>query len=295
MSLRNEITPEIIANTICQDTYNEYYILVEGDTDELFYSKFLNSDKCQIEICHGKENVIEAIELINKRKHRIAKKAIAIIDKDFDFLDNTNYPKNIVETDFHDVEMMCLKSDSFENVAKEYFSNRKMERLKAENIKCLRSYFLNIIQPISELRILSKQEKLNLSFKPSVKKPRELKYDKFICRDKFEFKGYDKLIEAVKTYYNQAVQLKNEELIDKIKLLNLEEYDAYDICHGHDLTRAIHIGLKKRIGKSKLSGVTPDEIERALRLAYTKDDFANTKIKKKLDVICKELVKSNVA
>ncbi len=295
MSLRDEITPNIIANTICQDIYEGYYILVEGDTDELFFSKFLNAEKSQIEICHGKENVIETIQILNKRNNKKKNKTLAIVDKDYDFLDNTEYPENIIQTDFHDVEMMCLKSESFDSVAKEYFSKKKIEKLKQDQVDCIRSYFLSIIKPISELRIISKKENLNLSFKTTKKRPKELKYEKFICKDNFVFKGYDELINTVKTYYNQAIHLNNQELIDKIKQLDLEKYDAFDICHGHDLSRIIQIGLKKKIGKSKLTSVTIDEIERALRLAYSLVDFAKTDLKKKLDKINKELVKNYVA
>ncbi len=295
MSLKDEITPDIIANTICQDIYDGFYILVEGDTDELFFSKFLNPDKSQIEICHGKENVVEAINIINQRNNRKTPKTIAIIDKDYDFLDNVTYPNNVIQTDFHDVEMMCLKSDSFDNVAKEYFSKKKIEKLKQEQIECIRSYFLNIIKPISELRILSKKEKLNLSFKATEERPKELKFEKFVCKDNFVFKGYDDLINAVKTYYNQATFLNNEDLIEKIKKLDLDKYDAFDICHGHDLSRVIQIGLKKKIGKNKLINVTVDEIERALRLAYSLADFSKTDLKKKVDSINQELVKNYVA
>lgn len=294
MSLIEEITPEIIANSICQDIYDGYFILVEGSTDELFFSKFLNSDNCQIEICHGKENVIEVIDIINKRDIKKSCKTIAIVDKDYDFIDDNKIPDNLLYTDNHDVEMMCLKSDSFNNVAKEYFSNKKIENLM-QQVECIRSYFIKIIKPISELRILCKMENLNLSFKPSKLRPKELDYEKFICKNDFVFKGYDELINAVKTYYNQAVHLNNKDLINKLKQLNLEEYDAYDICHGHDLTKAIHIGLKKKIGKNKLIGVTSEEIERALRLAYSINDFSKTEMKKKLDKIDKKIVKNIVA
>jgi hypothetical protein len=296
MSIKEEITAEIIANTICLDTYDGYYILVEGETDELFYSKFLDNKNCQIEICHGKENTVKAINIINQRSIKKKEKSIAIVDKDFDFLDDKlNYPDNLLQTDCHDIEMMCLKSDSFDSVMNEYFSKEKVEEFNKAQKKCIRQHLLNTIRPISELRILSKKENLNLSFKPSIAKPNELKYDKFICKDKFEFKGYEALLNAIKTYYNQATHLDNKDIILKLQQLDLAKYEGYDICHGHDLTKAIHIGLKKKIGKSKLSDVTADEIERSMRLAFSIIDFKKTDLKQKLDKINDKLVKNNVA
>jgi len=293
MCLQEEITPEIIANSIYQDSFKGYYILVEGESDNLFYSKFLNDNESQIEICHGKENVIEAISIINERQKK-RDVSIAIIDKDYDFLDDSlSYPNNVIQTDFHDIEMMCLNSDSFLDFSKEYFSDKKMNSLIGNG--CIRNYLLNIIKPISKLRIINKNENLSLAFKTSKVRKKELSYTKFICKDHLVFKGYEDLLNTVKKYYNQATNLDNEQMIIKLQDLDINGYDAYDICHGHDLTRVIAIGMKKRIGKSKLSSVSIDEIERVMRLSYTLLDFNNTKMKAKLDEINAKLVKKYVA
>lgn len=293
MCLQNEITPEIIANSIYQDTFNGYFILVEGESDNLFYSKFFDDNESQIEICHGKENVIDAIAIINERQKK-REVSIAIIDKDYDFLDaDLSYPDNVIQTDFHDIEMMCLNSDSFIDFSKEYFSNKKLNTLIGNG--CLRNYLLDIIKPISKLRIINKKENLSLAFKTSKDRKNELEFNKFICRNNFVYKGDESLLDAVKRYYNQALHLENAQMIVKLRDLDIDEYNAYDICHGHDLTRAIFVGMKKRIGKNKLSTVSVDEIERAMRLSYTLIDFNKTEIKKKLDQIDIAIVKKYVA
>lgn len=292
MCLQEEITPEIIANTICQDVYDGFYILVEGESDDLFYSKFLNSNVTQIEICHGKENVIEAISIISERQIK-KDVSIALVDKDFDFLNSNQIHSNIIQTDFHDIEMMCLKSASFMNFSKEYFSSRKLKAIIGN--ASIKEYLLEMILPISKLRIISILEGLSLAFKASKNKERELDFSKFICKRKFIYKGDEYLLNAIKRYYNQATGLNNVEIIKKMQNLEIDKYNEYDMCHGHDLTRAIAIGLKQKIGRNSLTGVTVLEIERAMRLAYSIDDFNKTKMKAKLDSVDKRIVKKYVA
>lgn len=291
MSLREEITPDIIANTIYQDTYDGYHILVEGETDCLFYSRFFCRKNSQFFICHGKENVIEAIKIINLRFKK-KKLAIGIVDKDYDFLCKSilDYPDNLICTDSHDVEMMCLKSKSFDNISKEYFSSDKIDKLFNSSETNLRYFLLQLIKPISELRIINSKDNLSLSFKSKNNNDKELNYGKIICRNSLKFKGYNDLIDTVKRYRNQAVHLNNEEIIKKIEILNLDEYDIYDVCHGHDLTKVIQIGMKKKLGKNSLSSVTASELERVMRLAYNGADFSLTKLKMRIDEINDKLV-----
>lgn len=296
MTLINEIDAQYIANSIIMDIFSDYCILVEGETDEMFFSKFLDDSECHIEICNGKQNLIAALEIINSHTKKI--KVIGIIDKDFDFIiaPQSPAPSNLLNTDFHDVEMMCINSDSFEYFASEYFSKTKLKNFLSEkkNIT-LREYLLSLTKPISELRIVSLKNNLNLAFKQTTTKTKELDFKKFICKDKFIFKGYDKLIETIKTYYNQGVELNSKDLESQIKTLDLREFDNYDVCKGHDLTKVIIIGILKKIGKTNSENITTEEIERSLRLSFSLMDFNKTKLKKQIDRIDQNLVRTHTA
>ncbi|MFZ0598170.1 MAG: hypothetical protein WAM46_14395, partial [Flavobacterium sp.] len=147
----------------------------------------------------------------------------------------------------------------------------------------------------SELRIISLENDLNLAFKQTITKPKELDFKKFICKDKFSFKGYGELIETIKTYYNQATQLNTKDVESKIKALDLKKFNIYDICKGHDLTKVMLIGILKRIGKSNSGTMTSEEIERSLRLSFSILDFHKTQLKKHLDKINPKLVKIPLA
>lgn len=290
MSVREEIDGFFIANSIRMDSFDGYYVLVEGENDELFYSKFLNDEIVQIEICHGKDNVLEAIKILDKNKPK--KKYIGLVDKDYDFITNDKIDsENLIRTDFHDIETMCISSDSFNHFSKEYFNSSKIEQLTSKRTKSIKEHLISLAIPLAQLRIVSLKNQYSIKFKPNGKETKQLDYTKFICKDSFSFLGNEQLIGAIERYYNQGLPKKNEEIIAEIESLDLSKYEILDICHGHDLTKIIVIAMKKALGKSSLTNTKQEEVERALRLAYNKEDFNQTNIKKQLDAISKDLIK----
>jgi hypothetical protein len=290
MNLRQELDAQFIANTVIMDAYEGYHILVEGGTDEIFYSKFLNPSFTQIQICDGKEIVVEALAIINEHGRKNAN-TLAIVDKDFDFLiGGAAYPGNLLYTDCHDVEMMCIKAESFEHFSNEFFAKEKVANLLEGKELTLRDYILGLAIPIAKLRIVNLQDKLSLAFKAKNDKEKEIDFKKFICKDKFCFLGTDSLIQTIKNYKNQAPNLDKNSISKRINELNISMHSMYDICKGHDCTRIIVIGLYKKIGSAKVSDVTEAEIERALRLSFSHLDFGKTELKNKIENIDKRLL-----
>lgn len=285
----DEIDGEIIANSLCLDPLDGYYVLVEGESDELFYSKFLDSDNCNIEICHGKQNILDAIKILDLRKKNV--KYVGLVDKDYEFLIEEIKSDNLISTDSHSLETMCVTSRSFNNVMNEYFDSKKVKDLESRMAVTIVEHILGLALEIAHIRIISQKDKYFFRFKPSKEKPKELDYSKFICKNKFEFLGVDSLLDTIRRYYNQAVDLENTELKMKISNLNLGNYDVRDLCHGHDISRIISLGLKKAIGKNSTKDASVEEIERSLRLAYSREDFYSSGIKRKLDNISLNLVK----
>ncbi len=277
MSIKEEIDGNFIANSIRMDSFNGYYILVEGQTDELFYSKFLNNEESNILICHGKENVIDAIHILDKSKTHV--KYIAIVDKDYDFLDN-NMPisNNLLRTDFHDVETMCIQSICFDDFSREYIKEEKVNEICISKSKTLREHIYEIALPIARARILSYKNNYSLKFKPVGNEKKELDYTKFICKNSYSFLGNTEMLNTLKIYYSQGLPKTIEEINKELEALNLKKFDILDIVHGHDLTNIIVIGIKKSIGKSSFSNIKREEVERALRLVYSKQEFIKTKL-----------------
>lgn len=290
MSLKQEINGDFVANTVRMDSFKGYYVLVEGENDELFYSKFLDESEVQIEICHGKNNVLEAIQILDKNVSN--KKYVGIVDKDYDFLDEKPFTSNnLVRTDYHDIETMCISSAAFEDFSKEYFKSEKVENFCSKKSKSIKEHLLELARPIAELRILSIKNNYTLKFKPSGKETKELEYTKFVCKDKYDFLGIENLLQTIKRFHNQGLPKSNEELIQELDTLDLSKYEILDIVHGHDISNIIVVGLKKAIGKSSLNKTKRDEVERALRLSYSREEFAKTQIFRSLISISDTLIK----
>lgn len=290
MSLKNEINGDFIANSVRMDSFSGYYVLVEGENDELFYSKFLDKSEVQIEICHGKKNVLDTIQILEDND--AGKKYVAIVDKDYDFLLEKPFESNnLIRTDYHDIETMCISSKTFEDFSREYFKSEKVENLCSKKTKNLKEHLLELARPIAELRILSIKKNYTLKFKPSGKETKELDYTKFICKENYDFLGNDRLLQAIERFHNQRLPKSNEELIHELESLDLTKYEILDIVHGHDLSNIIVVGLKKSIGKSSLNKKKRDDVERALRLSYSREEFAKTQIFKQLNAISNTLIK----
>jgi len=281
MSLINEIDSDFIANSIRMVNIEGYYILLEGETDELVYSKFFNSKKASFEICHGKENLLSAIKILNESN--CTQNYIGIIDKDLDHLSKSHSVEdNILETDFHDLEIMCFNSNAFQSFSLEYFSKTKIERY--DNLDNIKECIQNLALKISKLRLLNFHNEYNLKFKPNLKnkETKELDYSKFICKKDFKFLGYDIFLEAISKYYNQGLP-KNKDVIKKeIEGLDINNFNILNLIHGHDLTSIITLSLKSAIGKSSLSNSKRDDVERAIRLAYSYEDFKKSILYKKI-------------
>lgn len=281
MSLIDEIDSDFIANSIRMVKIEGYYILLEGETDELVFSKFFKSENVSFEICHGKENLLSAIKILNVSKCQ--QNYLGIVDKDLDhFLESHSIEDNILETDFHDLEIMCFTSNAFKSFAIEYYSKNKIERFK--NIDVIKDHIRDLALQVSKLRLINFQNKYNLKFKPNLKNKenKELDYTKFICKKDFKFLGYDTFLDSISKYYNQGLP-KDKNLIKKeIQELDINNTDVYSLIHGHDLTSIISLSLKSVLGKSSVSNSKRDDVERAIRLAYSLDDFKDSKLYQKI-------------
>src|SRR5689334_19952084 len=113
--IREEITPERVANSIIQDKLHEgVFLIVEGESDFTFFNKFIKKPECEISIAFGNFKVIEAIEILDKRNFS---RKLGIIDADFRVLEKEEpINENILITDFHDLEMVIIASPALEVV-----------------------------------------------------------------------------------------------------------------------------------------------------------------------------------
>ncbi len=120
--MKRYLAPEDIANEIrIERRYpgkrSYTFLLVEGSTDERVYQHFIAKDRCQIIVAHGKENVINALAILEKDYFL---GVLAIVDADFMVLEEKQpSSQNLFLTDMHDLELMIINSPAFEKVIRE--------------------------------------------------------------------------------------------------------------------------------------------------------------------------------
>ena len=115
--MRENLTPESIASDIHmrRSQFKGTFLIVEGDTDQRFYGRFIDEELCQTVAANGKpsakQNAIRVIEILRNENFD---GALAIVDADFSRLEGKE-PDNdhIFMTDTHDLETIILKSPAY--------------------------------------------------------------------------------------------------------------------------------------------------------------------------------------
>ena len=254
-------------------------VLLEGDCDELLYSKFFDLDKCTLEVMDGKENLLEVLGYINAQK---PESAIAIIDADLDSLTNTKYEENVFVTDTHDADTDMFMSDAFFRVAKEFYSKNKV--VNNADLEKIRKDIVNLEIPMACLRIYDKEKHVNFAFKPNNDRDQQFPYSKIIECNKNHFihKGVKTLVRVACSYNgDQGRGLNQEELEQGVDEVMSRKIPVLFIIHGHDLMHILALSLL-RYGKKNKQRRTYEDLESAFRLAYSMTEFSKTKMYQKL-------------
>lgn len=244
-----------------RSAFTGVFLIVEGHSDKLVYSNFVNSKTCEFVISDGKKQALNTIKILDNDK---CTGVLAVVDADFDRLENI-FPEspNILLTDDHDLEMMMLKTPALEKVIKERGSE---EKSKENNI---REILLKIGQEIGYLRWVSQKNNLSLRFK-------DLDFDKFIDKKTLTLNP-EKLIQTIKNN-SKNLSLIDQEIQKNIEILRNNKHDVWQVCCGHDIMQILSLALCKAWGTWNTNDVKPELLERELRLAYETSYFYQTQL-----------------
>lgn len=282
--MEDSITPVSIANSIMEDeTYQGYYLIVEGSKDCKLYRKFVKKDNVKIIPAFGKDRVGEVIQILEDRKYN---RVFAIIDSDFDrILECKNTKNNIFSTDYHDSEVMMLRAKILEDIIYTYSSSsEKIKRFEEEKGMTIEEIVVKLGEEIGILKLANRKENLGLLFKPKGQDDKPLKYEKFIDKSNLNYLGRDKLIDTVKEYSRTRTSHAKEraEVIEAYTKTvewwnnNKEDYNVFDLVNGHDLSNIIFIFINKviKIKSGSISDI--NDLENKFILAYDITDFLET-------------------
>jgi hypothetical protein len=233
--------------------------LVEGPDDGRLYRRFIDGSQCQLIVGHCKENVVGAICQLDGAN---VAGAVGIVDCDFDALAGLVLPsQNLVRGECHDLEAECVRSTAFDSVLIEYASPEKLSRLEARLGKSLRNWLLEAAAYVGCLRWHSLKKGLNLKF-------RGIRFSRFVDRRTLWFNVQSMIKEVKDNSQNPA--LRDEDLIAAANSETQAE-DLWHICCGHDAVELLTLALRSAAGSQQ--GITPEDVARSLRLAYSDQHF----------------------
>jgi len=258
---------------------NHAILLVEGFSDSQVYSKFVDSENCDV-IFFDNDAVNKVVKYASRWNQEFTEKVIGIIDADCKHLNRCNLPKNVYKTDTRDLETLMMYSDSFEIFLKKVADPKKLVEFEKYNKSSLKLILIDRGKHLGYLECYSQEEELGLNFK-------DIDFEKFV--DKWtcniHFHGLLNLIKENTTDHFFPINL--EEIEKNINKRCKSKTDLWLVCRGHDLTFLLMIGLRDVFGNSfikmRLDGKqnTYEKIkvvEKLLHQTYSMDCFQKTKL-----------------
>jgi hypothetical protein len=274
--MQSYFNPQSEANRIgmLRSHYRGTFLLVEGDADCRFFSTFVDLTKCKIVPAHGKANVLDTIKELETRN--IAG-ILGIVDADFWIIEGIRAPtQNVLITETHDLESIMLLSGALEKVVREYVPGTQMDTVTAISDE-LRGEVVHIGLPLGYVRWVSWREGYDLKFD-------ELEFSNFV--DSRAALDLSKLLQEIRSCTNKRGLPSDQQIRQKIALLEQSNSDPWHICQGHDLVALIKFALppilRKRFGsdiaKNAERRLHRDQVERELRQAFGAEHFKITQL-----------------
>lgn len=268
--MRDLLSVERVANQIRfrRSTYQGTFLLVEGNSDKIFYERFVDKSTCELVSTSGKpSSKFRAISILKILEEKSSFKGVlAIVDADFDRLSiPVDQNSNLLYTDAHDLEAMLINSPAFDKVVAEFGSKEKILQFNQD----IRTAILESSVSLGYLLWISQCDELNLTFEG-------IRFSKFIDEKTLNIDEL-KLIQEVKNK-SQAFSFKDGDLQQRLIEQKSDEHDPWQVCCGHGLVEILSLGLRKAIGSNKATDVDPINLERNLRLAYEEIYFQDTQL-----------------
>ena len=256
----NDVVGEVV---LLRAANENTIIVVEGSSDEKFLTHFIIVDEVDIVIAHGREKVLKAMPPIRARFPGV----LCIIDADFDHLTGTDVSADdVIVTSEHDIEMMLVKSNAFNRVVGELGSKGKLAAVGQDQ-----SPWTIIERPahaLGCLRLYSAQNDLNLKFE-------RLRF-RFLDKRTFQFAIKEMVQEVFQ--HSQKPNLDVPAAVGFISEWQSRQHDRHLMCCGHDFALLLGRALQSLIGSQTTVATETEQIERSLRLAFSVEDFRQTKL-----------------
>lgn len=253
------------------DDCHETYILVEGDSDKIFFNTLLTAQpKIRFRPVKGWERVHNTICLAQQQGYT---KILGIIDQDYHNLINDGIVENsqLLFTDYNDIEMMMFNSTSFEK-----FLHICADESKVKAQENLRIPILIAASHLGALRAISLANQYNFHF------------EGFECKD---FINRNNLVANCTQLVQRIIQrtrskgtpvsVTPEEIEEKVDSF-IQKYSVHNLCNGHDVLDILRIAMTKLYASYSANQYPSDDLFNYLLMGYTAEEFQSSNLYKKL-------------
>lgn len=258
---------EMIMRNAYKQYNKQYYFIVEGESDEKFFSNIINVTVCKIVNLEGKDNVVAFI----REQNRARKKCyIGVVDADFNNITHKEgLIDNLYQIDVHDIEVLILSHlDTYRKIYSEYADMNLIEDAQIRFGKCFIEKVMDAAYQIGIMKLTTIDNKYtDISMK-------DLPYQDFIDND-FNV-NISVLITRIKQRHMET------ELLEDFEHCISKNHDRLQVCCGHDITNILAIAFSDKrddgMGYGLNLHLKKERIESTLRSAYDYIKFLGTNI-----------------
>lgn len=238
-------------------------LLVEGRDDEVVYKRLVKGVRCQIIICYGKENLLPAIDILNRQQ--VVTGYLGIKDADFDVVDNIPTKPNLLLTDGHDLEVMICSSEALDKLVEVRLRGEDSSLVDAVKHE-LRAKSLEVGAVLGYLRWVATKHMWGVDI-------HTFRILDFLTAD-FDLALVDGILE-VKRLHSHIDETK----CDHQEFIALKSQYLKHLCHGHELVIVISFLFPKIARKHLHKKANPGgEIADNLFMAYDFTMFTTTSL-----------------
>jgi hypothetical protein len=239
-------------------------LILEGETDAKVFDRFIDPSSCTVEIAFGKENALEALDLLEEEGFP---GVVAVVDADFDRILGTKYHlENLCITDCHDLDLTIFSTRALDRYLSQYVDKDVLRHKFGNDYDMIRDAVINASLPLACCRLTSVRRNLRLYFGT-------LKHEEFVDLDDLSVRDKDLTAYLISCSTTRCTVAMLDAYI-AAEAANL--HDRYQLANGHDVAAILGIALRKLLANRRDVHTWASEVETGLRLAFDWEALSET-------------------
>lgn len=258
-----------------------FYMYVEGESDERFWNKFIDSSQVQLQVCHSCKILLEVVKEHIKQN---VLDYVAVTDRDFHaILGTTPTLTNLFITDDHDLELMMYhKGNAFSELTNAIDRGGRIKAYLKSGHDLLNETMV-ITDDIGYCKLVSHRNGYTFKFDYQDKKTHEIirpKYEDALDGKTGAYLGLDRIIKKVHGFTSSCKCTPSSEKLlieETVKEKDNNSYDSWQLSNGHDVSYLLPFLIRRCCNFSRIK-LDKELIDTVLYAAYKAEDLFLTDI-----------------